>query len=194
MSVFYRHPVDHVSISDPFGDVGWRVHHGVDYRPPSPLSRVVIYAPAPMTIVWARGQQFAANNPWEQLANNGNNGNSIIGRHPDPHWAMHSMYCHMEELWVSEGQSVDTNEPLGLMGWTGYVLPRDPNGKHLHWETFIDYSDGEYPAGTFYGRVNPLDYFKTATTVPIALGASGGASTGVSDLLIPALSGLSKGA
>jgi murein DD-endopeptidase MepM/ murein hydrolase activator NlpD len=193
MSVFYRHPVDHVSISEGFGKNSWRTHWGVDYRPPTPgQTGVVVYAPAPMTIVWARGEQFAADNPWEQMPNNGNNGNSIIGRHPEPDWAMHSMYCHLAEIFVKEGQFVDTNEPLGIMGWTGYVLPADPNGMHLHFEAFIDYSDGEYPPGTFYGRVNPLDYFKTATTVPVQPGPQGSASTGVTDLLIPGLSGLSK--
>jgi murein DD-endopeptidase MepM/ murein hydrolase activator NlpD len=191
MTIFIRHPVDNPSISQPFANNNGREatnHLGVDYRPdyPGQVGKV-LYAPADMFIVWARGQTFAADNPWDQLPNNGNNGNSVIGAHPAPNQAVCTMYCHMDQIWVKEGQFVRAGEPLGTMGWTGYIIPNDPNGTHLHWEMFIDYANGVYPEGTFYGRVNPLDYFATETTVPVSPGAEGESSVGAPQLLIPEL-------
>ncbi|MDQ0735341.1 M23 family metallopeptidase [Arthrobacter agilis] len=192
MSVFVRHPVDVPSISNGFGDVGWRIHYGIDYTPPTPGQQgVIVYAPADMFIVWARGEGFAANNPWEQLPNNGDNGNSIIAAHPAPNQAVYSMYCHLAEIWVKEGQFVKAGTPIGVMGWTGYILPKNQNGTHLHWEVFIDYADGAYPEGTFYGRVDPLDYFAIETVVPIAPGGEGASSVGTPEpLLIEGIEGI----
>jgi murein DD-endopeptidase MepM/ murein hydrolase activator NlpD len=191
VTIFSRHPVDDPDISQEFGDVGWRIHHGIDYRPgyPGQVGKI-IYAPADMFIVWARGELMAADNPWDQLPNNGNNGNSVIAAHPAPHQAVCTMYCHMDQIWVKEGQFVTAGTPLGTMGWTGYIIPNDPNGTHLHWEMFIDYANGVYPEGTFYGRVNPLDYFRTVTSIPVSPGAEGGSAVGapaVRELLIPGL-------
>ncbi|MGV0109845.1 M23 family metallopeptidase [Arthrobacter sp. CP30] len=188
MTVFSRHPVDNPSISQPFANVNGREatnHLGTDYRPdyPGQVGKI-IYAPCDMFVVWARGGTFAADNPWEQMPNNGNNGNSVIGVCPAPHQATYSMYCHMDEIWVKEGQFVTAGTALGTMGWTGYIIPNDPNGTHLHWEVFIDYADGAYPEGTFYGRVNPLDYFKVATITPVAPGAGGSAATEEEDMAL----------
>lgn len=177
MTVFVRHPVDNPSISQEFANENGREatnHLGVDYRPdfPGQVGKV-IYAPADMFIVWARGAGFAAGNPWEQLPNNGNAGNCIIAAHPAPHQAVCTLYAHLDQIWVTEGQFVTAGTALGTMGWTGYILPKNQNGTHLHWEMFIDYADGVYPPGTFYGRVNPLDYFRTETVVPVRPGAEG---------------------
>lgn len=154
-----NYPVERVDISNGFGDVGWRIHHGVDFRPK--VYGVVgdpVYATHDGFVVWAKGTKFAAGNPWEQLPNNGNNGNSIILKAAPPNHATHTMYCHLDKILVREGQYVKAGQQIGTMGCTGYVLPEGTGGTHLHWEMFIDYSEGEYPPNTFYGRVNPLEY------------------------------------
>lgn len=194
MSVLVRHPVDNPSISEGFGDVGWRIHHGIDYRPdfPGQVGKI-IYAPCDMEIAWARKERFAPGNPWEQLPNSGDSGNAIIAKLRSPNWAVHLLFAHMDKFFVQEGQFVTTNTPIGTMGWSGNILPKDPTGTHLHFELFIDYAEGVYPDGTFYGRVNPLDYFQTVTTVPIAPGASGGSAVGTAPapkLLIPGINDL----
>lgn len=177
MDLFVRYPVDNPSISQRFGVMNGREfqgHVGVDFRPR--VSGVVgdpIYAPADGFVVWARGSTFAADNPWEQLPNNGNNGNSVILQHIAPFQMVQSMYCHMDRIAVQEGQFVRAGDVIGYMGWTGYCLPKSPYGTHLHWEVFIDYGNGQYPAGTFYGRVDPLEQFAIATTVPVSPGPAG---------------------
>lgn len=195
MSVFVRWPVDHPDISQRFNMVNGREannHQGLDLRPRVPgVTGDPIYAPADGFVVWASGSTFAASNPWEQLPNNGNNGRSVILQHVAPHQAVASMYCHLESIAVREGQWVTAGTIIGYMGWTGYVLPNSPQGTHLHWEVFIDYGNGQYPEGTFYGRVDPLEYFAISTVVPAGgAGAGGQSGTGQATELIPGVAGV----
>lgn len=51
--------------------------------------------------------------------------------------------CHMNSLFVSDGQWVNEGDPIGLSGWTGYVVDSQgrvgtPGGAHLHDELMID--------------------------------------------------------
>jgi hypothetical protein len=55
---------------------------------------------------------------------------------------------------------------------------------------FIDYSEGQYPDGTFYGRVDPLQYFDVVTRIDVIPGASGEAATADKPLLIPGINDL----
>lgn len=179
MTVIQRHPVDRPSISQEFANVSDRgIHLGIDYRPDYPgQTNFPVYAAHDGFVVFARGTAHAAGNAWEQIPGNGNNGNSIIIQAVAPHQACATSYNHMGTIAVQEGQWVTAGTFLGYMGWTGFVLPPNPAGTHLHFELFIDYGNGQYPEGTSYGRVNPLEYFAVATTIPIAPGASGGGST-----------------
>lgn len=187
--MFVRWPVDNPDISQYFAVQNGREatgHLGVDLRPRrAGVPGDPIYAPADGFVVWARGGTFAANNPWEQMPGNGNNGNAVILQHVAPHQAAATLYCHLSGIAVQEGQWVPAGTVIGYMGHTGYVLPAGPEGTHLHWEMFIDYGNGQYPEGTFYGRVNPLDYFSISTVVPASGGVSGGSGTGDRPLLIP---------
>ncbi len=196
--LFKMWPVKNPSISQRFGVVSARGPHlGVDLRPdyPGQIDKA-IYAPADGVVVYAGGKGHAAGNPWEQIPGNGNNGNSLILQHLAPHQAAATSYNHLRSYAVKVGQFVKAGTFLGYMGWTGLVLPANPDGTHLHWEMFIDYGNGQYPIGTFYGRVNPLDYFAVETTVPVDPGPGGGGGTGtkppgpVRELLIPGLPGL----
>lgn len=177
--MFKRHPVDNPTITYGFGAGGdaWGAnkHLGVDY---GGYEGQPIYAPADGTVVWARGEKAAYGNPWEQIPDSGNNGNCIILDHGPENWATHTLYAHLSGFNVTEGQRVAAGQIIGYMGNTGYSF-----GTHLHWEMFIDYAEGVYPVNTFYGRVNPLDYFDVATSVPVIPGASGGTSTTKEDTL-----------
>ena len=179
MTVIKRHPVDRPSISQRFAAVSDRGSHlGVDYRPDYPgQTDFPVYAAHDGFVVFSRDTGHDYGNPWEQIPNNGNNGRSIIIQAVAPHQACATSYNHLGTRAVKEGQWVTAGTFIGYMGWSGFVLPADTNGTHLHFELFIDYGNGQYPAGTFYGRVNPLDYFAVATTTPVIPGPAGGSST-----------------
>lgn len=132
-----------------------------------------IYAPCDAFVVWASGQPFGYGNTWEMIPGNPNSGNCIILQPPAPHTAFQTSLSHCQEIYVQSGQWVTAGTLIGTVGSTG-----NSTGPHIHWEAFIDYAEGVYPAGTFYGRVDPLDYFSTVTVVPIGTGGKGDAPLG----------------
>lgn len=101
-------------------------HIGVDFAPkPDP----VIYAPEDGHIVLVLGDPRM--------------GDSIHLYAGNRHHAL----CHTSKHFVSSGQQVKQGQELGIMGYTGYVVPPGPAGTHLHYALAID--------GTL---VDPLKY------------------------------------
>lgn len=41
-------------------------------------------------------------------------------------------FCHLERSLVSVGQQVTEGQPIAVMGYTGYTIPKGPAGRHLH--------------------------------------------------------------
>jgi len=58
------------------------------------------------------------------------NGNTVIVDHGQGYI---TMYCHLSEIGVAEGQTLSVGENLGLVGATGRVT-----GAHLHFGTYIN--------------------------------------------------------
>lgn len=158
-------------------------HKGVDIA--APLG-TPIFAPCDAFVVWASGQPFGYGNTWEMIPGSRDSGNCIILQPPAPHTAFQTSLSHCENIYVKAGQWVRAGEIIGTIGSTG-----NSSGPHTHWEAFIDYAEGIYPAGSFYGRMNPLDYFSAVTVVPVGTGGKGDSSLGVPMQLIPGISELS---
>lgn len=88
-------------------------HSGVDIAAPD-KSNVV--APAAGVVV-ATGDYFF-------------NGNTVLIHHGQ---GLVTMYCHLSEIDVQDGERLDAGDPIGKIGQTGRVT-----GPHLHWSLSLN--------------------------------------------------------
>lgn len=85
---------------------------------------------------------------------NGRQGNYVIINHNAGGY--YTVYMHMKEFYVSEGQTVARGQKIGAMGNTGevYPVPSSSNpygGTHLHFEVRV--------GGAYGTSINPLGIF-----------------------------------
>lgn len=101
---------------DLYGDGKRRFHGALDIGAPSGTP---IYAAAGGVVQAARDM--------------GSCGLGIVIRHRHPSIKyVTTTYCHLSQMNVSKGEKVARGQLIGLVGWTGNVLPRDERGAHLH--------------------------------------------------------------
>ena len=96
-----------------FNDVQRSPHSGLDIAAPTGTP---IVAPGPGRVT-LRGDFYF-------------NGKTIPLDHGQ---GLITMYCHMENISVEEGDIVDVNDLLGTIGSTGRVT-----GAHLHWSVILN--------------------------------------------------------
>ena len=58
-------------------------------------------------------------------------GYSVILQHADGNA---TLYAHLQSTAVSVGEKVTRGQLIGRSGWTGNVVPKGPEGAHLHFE------------------------------------------------------------
>jgi len=110
-----------------FNDQPRNPHSGLDIAAPEGAP---IKAPA-AAVVAATGDYFF-------------NGNTILLDHGH---GLISMYCHLSQINVNEGETVNAHDVIGLVGKTGRVT-----GPHLHWSVSLNNA-----------RIDPSLLMKTAS-------------------------------
>lgn len=50
----------------------------------------------------------------------------------------HHALCHLSKFLVTNGQQIQQGEKVGIMGYSGYVVPPGEAGTHLHWALTVD--------------------------------------------------------
>ena len=91
---------------------------------------------------------YAANNGTVEVANASRpwpNGNYVVINHNN---GFYTIYAHLEDVYVSEGQVVTMGQVIGTMGHTG-----NATGTHLHFGISVGFPD---KGGTYY---NPMDFY-----------------------------------
>lgn len=107
-----------------------------------------IYAANNGTVVTVKGGCVTGN-----MSCNGKGGNYIVINHNKDNY--YTVYMHLKDIKVSEGQVVSRGQVIGTMGNTGNVVPRPTtskpySGTHLHFALYI----GEPYNGGY--AVNPM--------------------------------------
>jgi hypothetical protein len=103
-----------------------RPHHGVEFDVPAGTA---VLAAAAGTVRFAGADAAQALGPEPEFY-----GNVIVVEHGFQHagQSVYSLYAHLSEIHVSEGQAVDAAETIALSGATGVA-----DGAHLHFEVRV---------------------------------------------------------
>ena len=127
LTSFTKMPVDGLSLEAPVpgtqsDSFGYR--RFFNDQPRSPHKGMDMSAPNGQPIVAPRAGTVAATGDYFF------NGNTVLVDHGQ---GFVTMYCHMSEIEVEEGQTVTTGDVLGAVGATGRVT-----GPHLHFGTYLN--------------------------------------------------------
>ena len=110
-----------------------------------------IYAANNGVVITAKGGCITGN-----LSCNSRGGNYIIISHTTNNY--YTVYMHLKDIYVKEGDTVSRGQVIGTMGNTGNVVPRPSNssstaGTHLHFALYI----GEPYKGGY--AINPMKLY-----------------------------------
>ena len=130
-----------------------RVHEGVDI---APVGRDAAGEPTDSVVAIDRGRVAYVN----AAAGGSSYGKYVVVEHDWSDSPVYSLYAHLAQTSVSEGQTVERGQPLGLMGYTGRGLGRAR--AHVHLEIafllnqhqpvwFAEYFGGSNVHGRFFG-------------------------------------------
>lgn len=143
---FWEDELDQVSYTSPFGprSLGSNTYHyGIDLGATAGLE---IHAAAD-------GVVAAVLSPGE--SNGGGNYTAI--QHANN---MYTIYMHMNDLLMHNGDNVTKGQVIGHVGWTGHCEPAGPDGAHLHFQVNIDTLGSS-------GAQNPAIYFQRLGNCPL---------------------------
>jgi hypothetical protein len=112
-------------------------HHGVEFIN---AFGVPILAAANGRVIYAAEDKPAIYSPWERFY-----GNLIVIEHdlPELDAPLYTLYAHLSEINVAEGEVVEAGQPVGNVGMSGRAI-----GSHLHFEVRVrgdGYSDTRNP-------------------------------------------------
>jgi len=107
-------------------DFGARMpHHGVDYNNPTGTQ---VYAAADGQVVYAGNDSTTLFSPWPDFY-----GNLIVLEHVGDDEPLYTLFAHLSEIQVNQGEHVAAGDPIGLVGASGSAI-----GGHLHFEVRQD--------------------------------------------------------
>ncbi|HLA42386.1 MAG TPA: M23 family metallopeptidase, partial [Aggregatilineales bacterium] len=147
---YLTRPIDVTANSEylfsyPYGSdgQGWRVHHGLDM--PNRIGEPVLAANSGTVICADQTDEAAPELTCDRLAYT-SYGKVIIVEH-DFGWRgqpVYTLYAHLSEMLVLEGDHIEMGDVIGLTGATGFVT-----GPHVHFEVRVGAND-------YYSTRNPL--------------------------------------
>jgi murein DD-endopeptidase MepM/ murein hydrolase activator NlpD len=158
-----RWPLDNVKITQKFGNTDFAKsgayngagHNGIDFG-------VAIGTPIRSSL---SGVISAVGNT-DEVPGCYSYGKWIMVRHGN---GLSTLYAHLSSINVSEGQSVETGQVIGLSGFTGYAT-----GPHLHFGLYVsdavqfvklgqvksktNCANARVPVSPYSGYLDPLEY------------------------------------
>jgi hypothetical protein len=141
---------DRIDLSYPYGSTQNGTldpHHGVEFYN---LQGTPVFAAAAGKVVYAGNDDLTVIGPYT-----GFYGNVVIVQHTDflPDQHLYTLYAHLSEILVEDGQSLLIGELLGKVGSTGAA-----DGPHLHFEVRLgenDYAHTTNPVLWLRPKINP---------------------------------------
>jgi murein DD-endopeptidase MepM/ murein hydrolase activator NlpD len=109
----------------------WEPHHGVEFRA---AAGTTVLAASPATVYFAGDDSVRKFSPWSDFY-----GNIVILEHhlrAAPFDVLYTLYAHLSQVEVQQGQAVSAGEEIGRVGMTGTAF-----GNHLHFELRVDPND-----------------------------------------------------
>lgn len=150
-----RYPVDVIYITQKFGEnpgvykqFGMAGHNGIDFRTrfvSNALSGKVETKAALKGTVLETGDQGTKGY-----------GKFIRLRHEG---SSQTIYGHLSEIRVHNGEEVEEGQVIGITGWSGFCIPANSRGAHLHFGYRPDNWEKIYNNG-FKGYVDPLPFLE----------------------------------